>query len=117
MIEEQTTQTNWLQEEIETLNEHRTDYEDKESLFFEEGKMTTFIINADIPFDKWVDQKNDVVKKIIPVVHNEVSKNLWLNVKNPLYSELIRELYDGKRTFTVFQTGSAKETKYTLVKD
>jgi len=109
---------NWLKEELETLKEQLQQYDDIPSLKFEEGKITTFmIVDISKPFEKWVEQETNLVKKIIPVEHKGEQKKLWLNVRNPLYTQIIESLNNGVNTFSVFQIGSGQSTKYSLVKD
>ena len=111
-------ENNWITEELQTMNEHKQDYEELPSLILEEGKIVSFSIEEkNQPFDKWTDPNTNTIKKIIPVIHNGMKKNLWLNVKNPLYREILEFLNDGRVNFSVFTTGKAKDTRYTLVKD
>lgn len=116
---ETTTQTNlsWLQQEATALAKNTTQYERLESLQLKDGTLVTFTIDASKPFEEWSEEKNGkvTVKKIIPVTHKGVKKNLWLNVKNPLYSQLIKKLLEGQLEFTVSTTGTQQDTKYTLV--
>jgi len=66
-------------------------------------------------FDKWSD--DDVVKKIIPVKVGEVELVWWLNVKNPIYGEIIKKGVEGQTVFKVMQTGTQSNTKYNLVEE
>lgn len=117
----ETTQTNlnssWLQQEQTQLQQNTTTYERLESLQLKDGTLVTFTVDTSKPFEEWKDEKNGVitVKKIIPVTHKGVKKNFWLNVKNPLYKQLIDKLCLGQTEFTVSTTGTQKDTKYTLV--
>lgn len=113
------TQTNvpeWLKLEHEIIEENKPNFDERDSLQFEEGKITVFEIDFSEPFDKWVDPDEDkVIKKIIPVAHEGEQKVLWLNVRNPLYSELVSKGIEGITLFKVLQTGNNKKTRYTLV--
>jgi len=40
-----------------------------------------------------------------------------MNVKNPLYSEILRRGVKGQTEFRVSTTGTAKETRYTIVEE
>jgi len=53
----------------------------------------------------------------IPTTQNGEKKNLWLNVKNPLYKEILENLNNGVTHFKVLQVGKDKATKYVLVKN
>ena len=117
-IEETETQnTDWLKEEAETLKENAFDGERKPSLKLEENKIAKITINFSEPFQKWVDPDTDAIKKIIPVKVGEVELVWWLNVKNPIYGEIIKKGAEGQTQFKVLQTGTQKNTKYTLVEE
>ncbi len=109
-------QTNWLEEESKQLNSN-TDFGEKlPTLKLEVGKIVEFTVDFSKPFNKWKSQ-DGVVKAIIPVVHKEDKKNLWLNTKNPLYGELLNAGKKGQTTFKISTTGTLKETRYTIVVD
>ena len=108
--------TNWLQEEAEQ-NKSQTDFDGETfpALKFEEGKITSFTVDFTEPFRKWDDLTNNTKKAIIPVTSNEEKMVLWLNVKNPLYSELVNKGLAGQTDFKVMQTGNQQNTKYNVV--
>lgn len=116
---EQTNVENWLDEETKSFNQPNENYEKLESLKLESGKITTFIVDFSKPFNKWNETKNGVTltKAIIPVTHKDIKKNLWLNVKNPLYQEICRKGKLGQITFKVSTIGTQKDTRYTIVED
>ena len=114
--EEPITKTNWLEEEAKAIEENKFDGEVLPSLKFEEGKITEFEVDFSEPFQKWTGE-DGVVKKIIPVMHNGQRMNVWLSVRNPLYSKLIVAGKNGQTLFKVFRTGQQKNTRYTLVTD
>ena len=105
---------NWLQEEVENLQETTFDGDHKPALKLEENKVVTMTIDFSEPFQKWNDTENAVVKKIIPVTVGAVDFVWWLNVRNPIYAEIIKRGAEGQTTFKVIQTGSQKNTKYSL---
>jgi hypothetical protein len=107
------TELSWLQQEAQRLESNNTT-ERLESLQLKDGTLVTFIVDISKPFGDWNDG-NGLAKKIIPVTHKGTKKNLWLNVKNPLYTQLVRKLVEGQSEFTVSTTGTQKDTKYTLV--
>ena len=62
-------------------------------------------------------KNNNSIKKILPVRVGEVDLIWWLNVKNPIYQQIIEKGVSGQREFKVMQTGNKKTTKYLLVQD
>jgi len=117
ITEEQTQDINWLAKELEEVKETSFDGERKPALKLEENKITTMTIDFSAPFENWKDTENDSVKKIIPVHVGEVDLVWWLNVKNPIYHKIIELGSKGQTQFKVLQTGTQKNTKYTLVED
>ncbi len=118
MTEEQTQATNWLDKEVEELDKQTNfDGERLPSLQFEENKVVEFDIDFSAPFQKWNDEPNKAIKAILPVTYKEEKKVLWLNVKNPLYGELVRKGKEGVTHFKVMQTGSKQDTRYNLVEE
>ncbi len=116
-IETTTEDANWLQKELEEIEQNSFDGERKPALKLEENKQVTMIINFSEPFQKWKDPEDSTVKKIIPVKVGEVDLIWWLNVKNPIYSEIIKKGSEGQTKFKVLQTGSKQATKYLLVEE
>ena len=116
-METQTTNTDWLAKEEETFkNAEFTQFEQLPSLKLVKDEIVEFDIDFSAPFQKWNDETNKTMKAIIPVVKNGVKHNWWLNIKNPAYAEIIRAGRIGQTHFKVLQTGTLKNTKYTLVK-
>ncbi|GAF70136.1 unnamed protein product [marine sediment metagenome] len=117
-IEETETQNNdWLNEEAEKLKENAFDGEHKPALKLEENKIVKMTIDFSEEFRKWVDPDNGNIKKIVPVKVGEVELVWWLNVKNPIYGEIIKKGAEGQTEFRVMQTGSQASTKYNLVEE
>tara|TARA_Y100000310_G_scaffold315737_1_gene366619 strand:+ start:7153 stop:7596 length:444 start_codon:yes stop_codon:yes gene_type:complete len=113
-LEQQQTQaTDWLEDEEKTLSSG-FDGEALPSLKLESGKITKFEVDFTLQFEKWQDRVNGITKAIIPVIHQGVKKNLWLNIKNPLYKDLIKAGRNGQSVFLVSTVGSQKETRYSL---
>ena len=106
---------NWIEEETKTLQTQPVG-ERYPALKLEVNKIVSFKIDFSNPFNKWSDGKG-VTKALIPVTHKEEKKILWMNVKNPLYSELLMRGKKGQDTFKISTTGSAKETRYTIVEE
>ena len=119
-METNTTVTNWMNEELNTIT---TQTENNQtylpSMKFEENKIVEFTVDFTNKFTKWQGtggrNGGTVTKAIIPVMHNNEKKVLWLNVKNPLYHELVKRGSSGQKVFKVIQTGKQKETKYNIV--
>lgn len=116
MTETQTTNNDWLKEEISNKPTNQ-EFEALEPLKLETNKITTFSVDFSKPFAKWNDMSNGITKAIIPVMHKEVRKNLWLNVRNPLYSEICSRGLAGQTTFKVSTVGTQKDTRYTIVEE
>ena len=110
--------TDWLKEEAEQIKVH-DDYDELESLQFVENKITTFDVDFSKPFNKWTGKQGnkEVTKAIIPVTEKDVKKNLWLNVKNPLYGDLVKRGANGQTSFKVMQIGTQANTKYNIVEE
>lgn len=122
-MEEQKTQTqkpiaNWLQEELAEVKSTQVfDGEKKPALQFEENKITEFTIDISEPWKKWYDEENKTTKKIIPCKRGEVECVWWVNVKNPIYREIVESCAVGQLHFKIMQTGKGKSTKYAMVKE
>lgn len=110
-------QQTWLDEEIKNINIPTGDFEKLESLKLEENKVVKFKVDFSQPFKKWTDRENGNIKAIIPVLHKEVKKNLWLNVKNPLYMQLCHAGKNGQVEFRVSTTGNQQNTRYAIVEE
>ena len=115
-METQTNTDNWLDKEIETFKNTEKTFEQLPSLKLVKDSIVEFQVDFSKPFEKWNDEANNTLKAIIPVTQNGVKMNFWLNVKNPLYSEIVRAGKTGQTHFRVLQTGSLKATKYTILK-
>ena len=87
-------------------------------LKFEERKITEFKVDFSSKFEEYPDKfKEGGLRVKIPVEHLGHKKVLWLNKKNPLLRELIRKGAEGKTQFKVIQTGTKKDTKYSILED
>lgn len=124
MEEQKTEETNpteenkeWLTEELKEIKETSFDGERKPALQLEENKTIEMTIDFSKPFEKWKDTENETIKKIIPVKVGEVELVWWLNVKNPVYHQIIELGAKGQTTFKILQTGSKQTTKYILVEN
>ncbi len=116
-MEEQTTNTDWLKKEAEELKENAFDEDRLPALILEENKMVNIEIDFSVPFDKWTDPENGNLKKIIPVTVNDEKLVWWLNVKNPVYGQLVQKGTQGQTKFKILQTGTKQNTRYTIVED
>ena len=122
ITEEKVTETqptkenkNWLTEELEEVKQSSFDGERKPALQLEENKIVEMTIDFTNPFEKWIDNENNTIKKIVPVKVGEVELVWWLNIKNPIYHQIIEKGAAGQTVFKVLQTGNKKTTKYNLV--
>lgn len=111
------TNEKWIEEELKQLNTNN-DYEKQPTLKLEENQITEIDIDSTKAFQKYTQDDNGIktTKAIIPVIKNGMKYNWWLNLKNPIYSEIIRGLREGKNKLKVLRTGQQKSTKYVLVK-
>jgi len=110
----------WVDEEQKSLGTV-ADYEKLEALKIPENKITEITIDVGKKFETYdgtsVDGK-PIKKAIIPVLHEGVRKNFWLNKKNPVYHQILdRAKKAGTPTLTVkiIRTGQAAATKYNIV--
>lgn len=112
-------QIEWIDVELNQLAVQPTGgkFERLPALQIEEQKIATITIDFLKPFEKWEDPSSGVVKKIIPVMHNNEKKVFWVNVKNPVYREIIEAGKAGQKTFRILRTGQQKGTRYTLIKE
>lgn len=114
-MEEQTNTTDWLAKEEETFKQSQTkEYEKLPPLKLVQDDIAEFDIDFSKPFEKWEDTENKVMKAIIPCMQNNQKCLWWLNIKNPVYKEIIRSGREGKTHFKILQTGTKKETKYKI---
>jgi len=107
----------WLDEEAKQFTQH-PDYEELPSLKLIPNEITEVTIDFSEPFHEWKGEQGDktIVKKIVPVTKNGTRMNWWLNVKNPVYREILNAGLSGQSIFKILQTGTQANTKYVLVK-
>ena len=105
----------WLKQEQKRMEENAYSGETLPSLKLEENKIVEFEIDFSEPFNSWTSPEG-ALKKIIPVTHQGERKNFWLNVKNPVYKDIVDLGAKGQTQFKIMRTGSQKDTKYNLVK-
>ena len=111
------TQTNWLDAEAEQFTNTAT-YEELPSLKLQPNVIAEITIDFSKPFQEWHGEQNGktITKKIVPVTLAGNKMVWWLNVKNPVYREIIQAGKTGQTLFKVLQTGTQANTKYVLVK-
>jgi hypothetical protein len=116
---ENTTIPDWINEEAKKIAQP-TQYEELPSLKLSPNVVTEFEIDFSKPFRDFLekDEKGTILKttKIIPVTYDGKRMNFWLNVKNPIFREIILAGKNGQNKFKVLRTGSQQNTKYVLVK-
>lgn len=112
---EQHKETQWIEDELKNTSTGEFTGERLPALKLEAGKIVTFTVDVSKPFGTYSGQ--DAVKAIIPVMHKDEKKVLWMNKKNPLYKELLQKIAKGQKTFKVSTTGTLKETRYALVEE
>jgi hypothetical protein len=113
----------WLEQEEQLVSQPTASFEKRPSPVFVENRITVVWIDFSKPFDKWQDPDTGKVKAIIPCESLVSGKRercfWWLNLKNPVYKDIIRA---GRKANTsglvevrVTQTGSKENTKYILI--
>lgn len=105
---------NWLAKEVEETKSTAFDGERLPALKLEENKITEMDIDFSKPFDKW-KAEDGVLKKIIPVTVKDEKLVWWVNVKNPIYGQILQKGKAGVTKLKILQTGHQKETRYTIV--
>ena len=115
MTEQQVT--NWLSEEAKKFTE-KQQYEELPSLKLQPNVIAEITVDFSSPFQEWKTEQNgkQITKKIVPVTVSGTKMVWWLNIANPIYSEIVKEGLKGQTTFKVLQTGTQANTKYVLVK-
>ncbi len=110
---------NWLETEEQNLQSNTPQqYEKLPALKMEENKIYKLQIDFSKPFEKWNGENKGkpVVKAIIPLMHENIRKNFWLNVRNPLYRTIVTLGRENKTEITLMQIGNQSNTKYVVVK-
>jgi len=117
MTENETKQNNWIASEVESLKPTK-DFEEKPSLQLKPGVIAEIKIDFTKPFEVWNGEQGGktITKKIVPVTFEGASLNWWLNVKNPIYRELMVLAKEGQTAFKILQSGEKANTRYVLVK-
>lgn len=114
-MEQQTNTTDWLAKEEETFKQvTNQEFEKLPGLKLVQDDITEIEIDFSKPFTKWNDTENDTIKAIIPVTHEGTRKLWWLNIRNPIYPEVIHAGRNGVTHFRILQTGTGKKTTYKL---
>ena len=111
--------TNWLEKEIESLNQNKPAGETyPEPLKLLENKITEIVVDFSKPFEKKPNKMNsDTLQALIPVTVGNDKKMFWLSVKNPLYSQLCKLGQSGQTKFKILRVGTQKNTRYTIVEN
>lgn len=107
----------WLDEEAKQFSTNTT-YEELPSLKLQPNVIAELAIDFSKPFQEWKGEQNGktIVKKILPVTLSGTKMNWWLNIRNPIYKDIIQAGKTGQTVFKILQTGSQAQTKYVLVK-
>jgi len=119
---EQTIKTrdemNWIENELSTIEENTIfDGEKLPTLVLKEREVTTIEVDFSQPFKTWEDNITGKKAKIIPVTHQGEKKIFFLNVKNPIYKQILEGGKNNINVFKVLRTGTQQNTRYTLVKE
>lgn len=109
----------WLEEESEVLAMNQPPkFEQLPALKLVENKITEIEIDFSKPFQKHTIKSMNglsVIKAIIPCKVGAENKIWWMNIKNPVYKEIIDFGKKGKTKFKIFQVGNQNKTQYKLV--
>ena len=113
--EEQNIPQPWMQKEYE---ETKNNSDERPPLYkLIENKINSFMVDFKEPFPTWTDDDRKITLKMIPVVPEgtEQKMTFLLNVKNPLYNQILKGGIKGQKIFRVLRTGSQQTTRYTLM--
>lgn len=116
-MEEQKNTTNWLQQEAEELKDTAFDGERLPALKLEENKIAEIEVDFSKPFETYQDTENESIKKIIPITLKGEKLVWWLNVRNPVYNQIVQKGIQGQKMFKILQTGTQKNTRYSLIEE
>lgn len=118
---------NWIQRELNKLEQSALERQDNaDYVKLEEDTPTKLIV--EVGNSEWENQEYEepdkiVLKKKIPVIQEGVHKIFSLNVKNPVYHQIVKKADDAYRRnqnsfeVTVLRIGSGKDTKFRLLKE
>ena len=123
--EESKKGSNWLDEEAKNVDAQGDFGPKLPSPMFEDGKITIMNIDTTKEFQKWTDPETKKTKAIIPCLSDLDGKaqkcNWWVNLKNPIYKEVIHRCKDvGDKSSVlvkILQSGTQDKTRYTLIKE
>jgi hypothetical protein len=108
---------NWLEQEEATFPEMPSELTPSLKLQTE-GQPYTIIIDFSQPFDKRPDKFHEgLTKAKIPCTYEGQQRIFWLNIKNPIYKDIIRAGRAGQTVFNIVRTGSEAKTRYILLRD
>ena len=111
----------WIKEELAEMQQS-FDGVALESFKPRENTQETVQVDISEPWRKWIHPEDGIVKKIIPVVHEETEKNWWVNVKNPIYKKVLEKADEAQKAgqknviIKILRTGQMKNTRYVLIK-
>jgi len=116
-MEQQTEQKDWIAEEVENTKPTK-EFEEKPSLQLKPNVIADIEIDFTVPFEVWTGEQGGktITKKIVPLTYEKVKLNWWLNVRNPIYREIMLLAKEGQTIFKILQTGEKANTRYVLVK-
>jgi hypothetical protein len=88
----------------------------QETLDFVEGTIYEIIVDFSLPFAKVQSKYNEnVTQAVVPVKYQGKDMIWWVNIKNPIYKQLIDLAKIGKNAIKVVRTGKLKATRYNIV--
>ena len=114
------TELNNIEEQLKELKDNKTTGQDRApALQMEPNKIYDIEVDFSKKFEKWEDKTNKAIKVILPItltVGTTTAKMVFfLNVKNPLYSDILKAGKEGQKRFKICRTGTKAETRYAIV--
>jgi len=113
--QKQITERTW-EEELAILESKPENFEQTDAIKLESGKITKLTIDLSRPVKEWTAE-DGTLKKIIPILFKGEKKVVFLNVKNPLWSQIKEKIRKNQLELSISTTGSAKQTRYAIVEE
>ena len=113
--QKQITEKSW-DEELAVTEPKPENFEQTDAIKLESGKITKLTIDLSRPVKEW-SAEDGTLKKIIPILFKGEKKVVFLNVKNPLWSQIKEKIRAGQLDLSISTTGSAKQTRYAIVEE
>ena len=104
----------WLEAESKSLE--MPTLPKQETLDFEEGKIYEIVIDFSKPFAKVQSKYNENVTQAVVIIQHEGKEKIWwVNIRNPIYKQIVDLGKTGKNALKIVRTGKLKATRYNIV--